>query len=307
MILCPLFWHKYSVVGINNGVWNNPWLYGYWLAAAGVWIFVYIVATYCCKGGKLQNDEDHSKSTEKLLPTQSFKTSTPFHITSLPVQPKREKGEIPGSIIEKHIRGIDISYTYVQPRSSIKSMPPSRPSENEFTWDNEDIPWSSAERNSVDSFYSALDVSLLNFDLAEQNNDIQEETITETAEDLYPKSEIADDTTLCAGTSANSEEETVIEKTLLETVALKEKESLDELTGIPTQIDSAVTTLSHSADAIDLTSNDADQSSLENDSCVKRRFKDREIRPCWNAADIRKSSIKRNSTPNSDGKRKSKR
>ena len=46
-----------------------------------------------------------------------------------------------------------------------------------------------------------------------------------------------------------------------------------------------------------------------NDSGVKRRFKDRDSRPCWNAADITRinSSIKRTSTLNLDGKRKSKR
>jgi len=306
LILCPLLWRKYPVVGINNRAWNSPWLYGYWLTAAGVWIFVYIADKCCYKKGKnLENDEDFLRSAEKLLPSKSFKTSTPFRITSLPAQPKRDKSEIPGSI-QQHIRGIDISYAYVQPKSSLKTMPPSRPSENEFTWDNEDIPWSSGDGESVDSFYT-LDISTSNFDFVESNNTIQEETSVETAEDLYPELEGTDDITLCAGISANFEEETVIECTLLGAVALNEKENLDEPTaGMPVHINSTSTTLSSSADAIDLTSN-ADQSSLETDSCVKRRFKDREDRPCWNAADTRNSLIKRTLTPNSDGKRKSKR
>lgn len=314
LIVCPLLWRKFPAVGVNNRAWNSPWLYGYWLAAAGVWIFVYIAATYCCKGkNNQQNDEDYMKSTEKLLPTsQTFKTSTPFHITSLPVQPKREEGEIPtGSSIQQHIRGIDISYAYVQPKSSLKSMPPSRPSENEFTWDNEDIPWShDAESESLSSFYS-LDNSNFNFDFVEQHNAIEEEKNVETAEGPFPEPDSnIEDTTLCAGTSASSEEETVIEKTLLDSVTLRKKENLNELTDEKTiQFnDSTDTTPSPSADAIDSTSN-ADQSLLDNDSGVKRRFKDRDSRPCWNAADITRlnSSIKRTSTLNLDGKRKSKR
>lgn len=308
-ILCPFLWRKYPAVGINNRAWNSPWLYGYWLTAAGVWISVYIADKYCCKREKnLEDDEDSLRSTEKLLlPSQSFKTSTPFRVTPLAVQPKREESEIPGSI-EQHIRGIDITYAYVQPKSSLKTMPPSRPSENEFTWDNEDIPWSSGEGESVDSFYS-LDVSTSNFDFT-INNTIEEEKSVETAaEDLYPAElESTDDITLCAGISSNSEEETLIESTLLgAAVALKEKENLDELTaGMPVQINSTPITLPSGADAVDPTSNE-DHSSLENDSCVKRRFKDREDRPCWNAADTRNSLIKRNLTPSSDARRKSKR
>ncbi|XP_059353354.1 uncharacterized protein LOC132088419 [Daphnia carinata] len=137
-ILCPFVWHRRHEDIVNHRAWNSPWLYGYWLAATGVWVAVFLVALCCWKQNDHQCDDTEIGSGTYLLSSQHSKNSVPFCITPLPVQPKKEEREVPS--FKGRISEVDVSFVQVQPMP-LKTMPASRPSELDFTWDNEDIQW----------------------------------------------------------------------------------------------------------------------------------------------------------------------
>lgn len=143
-ILCPIIWHrKQEVIGYNCSG-NSPWLYLYWLVAAVVWAIVFSIAVYCWKPNNHVCDESDLGSDQYLLSSQQCKTPVPFLLTSLSLQhtcrtptKKMEKEVIP--LQKQIINGVDISCTQDQP--TLMTIPSSRPSESEFTWDHEEISW----------------------------------------------------------------------------------------------------------------------------------------------------------------------
>ncbi|XP_032792968.2 uncharacterized protein LOC116929736 [Daphnia magna] len=137
-ILCPFVWHRRHENVANNRAWNSPWLYGYWLAATGVWVAVFLVALCCWKRNDQHCEETEMGTGTYLLSSQHYKSSVPFCITPLPVQPKKEERE--ETSFKGKIREMDVSFVQVQPMP-FRTMPASRPSELDFTWDHEDIQW----------------------------------------------------------------------------------------------------------------------------------------------------------------------
>ena len=69
-ILCPVIWANESYSPEVNRSWHSPWLYGYWLVSAFVWIIVFFLAYSYYKRKNLKNRCDNTEtecSSEFLL------------------------------------------------------------------------------------------------------------------------------------------------------------------------------------------------------------------------------------------------
>ncbi len=152
-VLCPIIWEHGKKNDDPDHAWNSFGVYQYWVVAAGVWTVVVFLIVYCCKKeDQFSREKDIDGSSKHLLSpkdktsVQKYttstpkhnKTSVPFNVTPIPVQPKGEKEEI--APYQWPLAGMDIAHVHVQP-STLRTMPTSRPSENEFMWDHESVPW----------------------------------------------------------------------------------------------------------------------------------------------------------------------
>jgi hypothetical protein len=150
-VLCPAIWNRYHLVG-NDRSEFNLWLFAYWVVAAAIWAIVFFVAYYLWKKEKKVGEKSDSGFDQHLLSSQPNKTTIPLSLTTLPIQPKYY---IPTEKIDSEVTTLrsftprqnqmieaEVTSKRVQPLM-LKTMPPSRPSESDFTWDTEDISWMS--------------------------------------------------------------------------------------------------------------------------------------------------------------------
>ena len=157
-ILCPIICHrKHEAVGTNCS-WNSPWLYFYWLAAAVIWVIVFSTAVYCWRQNYKDCNESDLGCDQYLLSSQHCKKPVPFRLISLSGQhnyciPTKKKANVLPQVIplQTEINGDDISCIQGQ-SPMLTTIPSSRPSQSDFTWDDEEISWlGENEETTLDS------------------------------------------------------------------------------------------------------------------------------------------------------------
>jgi len=67
LVLFPVVWSKYCRGIEINRSWSNPWLYGYWLISAGVWMAAFTAAYIHLKRHKPRQPTNTECSSEFLL------------------------------------------------------------------------------------------------------------------------------------------------------------------------------------------------------------------------------------------------
>lgn len=113
-MIIPAIWHRRRETTEFNNLSKSPWLYGYWLVSAGVWVLVFLVGLYCWKKDSHHESEEELNFREPLLQSQHNVSRKPFYIVPMPVQPKREQ-IIP---LLQPTAKINVSRVCVQPKAS---------------------------------------------------------------------------------------------------------------------------------------------------------------------------------------------
>lgn len=146
-ILCPLIWQQESHQ-VDSYVWKSPWLYGYWLVSACLWLLCLFAHIFCCKPIN-PTDINCTKSDEFLIRLYRSKSSPPListipvRISSHKIQPRRE---IRGVCAASEQKAPYVALYSAQVEPPVKGLPP--PPESDYVWD-EDIPWLAGNRTST--------------------------------------------------------------------------------------------------------------------------------------------------------------